>query len=85
MHIAPDRLEKELRQIARQLYNARHPSLGDKLEALADRCHEPLPECGANGANCVICRDRWFRENPIKTSYMTPEEQREQVRNRIQD
>jgi hypothetical protein len=85
MHITPERLEKELRQIASSLYHAKQTFLGDKVDALANRCHEARPECGKNGADCVICSDRLFRENPIKTAYMTPDEQREYTRKRRQD
>jgi hypothetical protein len=85
MTITPERLEQELRQIASSLYAARQTWLGDKLDALANRCHESREECGKNGINCVICSDRFFRENPLKTSHMTPEEQQEYTRNRRQD
>jgi len=85
MHITPERLESELRRLASSLYHARQTSLGDKLDALANRVHEARPECGTNGANCVVCSDRYFRERPLKTEHMTPEEQQEYTRNRRQD
>ena len=76
MQIAPEGLGRAA-AIARQLYNASNRRC-DKAEALADRC--ATPSSGTYGAS-ASSSDR-FRANPITTSTMTPEEQREQVRNR---